>query len=134
MLRMALLAVALPCVYLGGASAAFFYRHRAANTAGEIGRLPSAPAPAASTRLLVFAPHCDDETLGCAGRMQQTLAAGGKVQTVVLTNGDGYRTAVETQMRKLHIGPRDYIELAALRQQEPYQALAALGVSIDHVL
>src|SRR5262249_1892947 len=82
----------------------------------------------------VFAPHCDDETLGSAGRIQQTLVAGGAVQTVILTNGDSFRTAVETQLRKLHIGPSDYIQFANLRQQESYRALAELGVAKENVL
>jgi LmbE family N-acetylglucosaminyl deacetylase len=133
-LILVLFVLALPCVYLGGASAAYFYRHRAANAAAGGLRLPATPAPVLSTRLMVFAPHCDDETLGCAGRIQQTMAAGGSVQTVILTNGDGFRTAVETQMRKLNIGPADYIQFAHLRQQESYRALAALGVSKENVL
>lgn len=133
-LRFALLALLLPCVYWGGAGAAYFYRHRAVNAEADLKRLSPVTAPSASTRLMVFAPHCDDETLGCAGRIQQTLAAGGSVRTVILTNGDGYRVAVETHIRKLHVGPADYIQFAALRQQESYRALADLGVAKENVL
>jgi LmbE family N-acetylglucosaminyl deacetylase len=133
-LRYVLFGLALPCVYFGGASAAFFYRQRAANTAEARFRLSPAPAPASATRLMVFAPHCDDETLGCAGLIQQTLAAGGAARAVIMTNGDGFRTAVERQMRQLRVGPNDYIAFAALRQQESYRALENLGVKPDDVL
>lgn len=125
--------IALACVYFGGAGAAFYYRHRHLNEAND--KLPplAFTPPNASTRLLVFAPHCDDETLGCAGLIQQTLAAGGSVRAVIFTNGDGFRTAVERQARRLHIGPADYVQFAALRQQESLRALNSLGVASRNV-
>ena len=125
---------ALPGFYLGGAVAAFSYRQRAANAAHDHAPLSSAPAPTAAMRLMVFAPHCDDEVLGCAGLMQQTLAAGGAVQSVIFTNGDGFRTAVERQTRSLRVEPKDYIQFAALRQDESYRALENLGVKRSDVL
>ncbi len=132
-LRYALLGAALPCAYLLGTTIAFCCQIRQANIACATLRLPTAPAPARATRLLVFAPHCDDETLGCAGLIQQTLATGGKAQAVILTNGDGFRTAVECQAHSMRIGPADYIRFAALRQQEAYRALANLGLQRDEV-
>jgi len=124
----------VPCVYFAGAGGAFFYRQRAVYAATGSARLPEMPTPIRPDRLLVFAPHCDDETLGCGGLMQQTLAAGGSVETVMLTNGDGFRTAVERQARTLRIGPQDYIRFAALRQDESHTALEALGVPPKNIL
>ena len=124
----------LPCVYFAGAGGAFFYRQRAVFADTGTARLPEMPAPTRAERLLVFAPHCDDETLGAGGLIQQTVAAGGAAQVVVITNGDGFRTAVERQARTLRIGPQDYIRFAALRQEESYTALGALGVQRDDVL
>jgi len=40
-----------------------------------------------SERLLVLAPHPDDEVLGCTALMSQTLADGGVVHVVVVTDG-----------------------------------------------
>lgn len=40
-----------------------------------------------SERLLVLAPHPDDEILGCTALMTHTLAEGGVVQVVVVTDG-----------------------------------------------
>ncbi|MCW3097888.1 MAG: hypothetical protein JWL77_3506 [Chthonomonadaceae bacterium] len=124
----------VPCVYFAGAGGAFFYRQRAVYAATGSVRLPEMPIPNRPDRLLVFAPHCDDETLGCGGLIQQTLAAGGSVQTVMLTNGDGFRTAVERQARTMRIGPQDYIRFAALRQDESHTALEALGVKPQNIL
>src|SRR5579884_1573073 len=134
LLRFLLLALALTGVYLGGESLAFLYRQRAANAAVAHMHLAVVPAPTEATRLMVFAPHCDDETLGCGGLIQQTLAAGGSVRAVMLTNGDGFRTAVARQVRNLRVGPSDYIQFAALRQQETIRALGSLGVKRDDVL
>src|SRR5580700_8463005 len=101
LLRILLLGVAFPAVYLGGASAAFYYRQRLVNQSVGFLKLPQLQHPDSSTRLMVFAPHCDDETLGCAGLIQQTMAAGGHVETVIITNGDGNPAAVERQERVL---------------------------------
>ncbi len=133
-LRWLLVGLSLPCVYFGGAGASFFWRQRAAYASAASVRLPALPAPGPHERLLVFAPHCDDETLGCGGLMQQTLEAGGAVRTVMLTNGDGFRSAVVRQARTLRIGPQDYIRFAALRQDESHTALAGLGVTSKDVL
>src|SRR5262249_6702771 len=42
------------------------------------------------TRLMVFAPHPDDETLAAGGLIQHVVAKQGTVRVVFLTNGDGY--------------------------------------------
>ncbi len=132
-LNIVLLLLALPCVYFGGAGGAFIYRHRALNTQSELARLPSAPAPTQATRLMVFAPHCDDETLGCSGLIRQTLARGGAVRVVFLTNGDGFRTAAEQAIRSVRVGPDEFVRFAALRQEEARRALNALGVPQDGI-
>lgn len=126
--RCSLFGVLLPCVYLFGAGAMFVLRHRAANASVKALRLPLAPIPSHTDRLIVFAPHCDDETLGCGGLIQQTLAAGGEVRVAILTNGDDFRTAVEREARTLRVGPSDYIAFAGMRQRESLRALAHLGV------
>lgn len=134
LLRLLLLGLALACIYLGGESLAFLFRQRAANAAVAHMHLALVPAPTEATRLMVFAPHCDDETLGCGGLIQQTLAAGGSARVVILTNGDGFRTAVARQVRSLRVGPSDYIQFAALRQQETTRALGSLGLKREDVL
>ena len=131
--RLALVGLAVPCVYLGGAGAAFFFHHRSVNASAKLPTVAAA-LPAQTTRLLVFAPHCDDETLGCAGIIQQTIRAGGHVRAVMITNGDGFRTAVERQTRALRVGPADYIRFAALRQREAASALGNLGLGSSDVL
>ncbi len=131
--RFALLAAAVPCVWYGSASAAY-YLHKRHTVIPSLSKLAPADAPNAGTRLLVFAPHCDDETLGCAGLIQQTLAAGGTVKIVFLTNGDGFRLAVQRFTRTVTIEARDHIQFAQLRQTESYQALEHLGVKKEDIV
>src|SRR5258706_7315768 len=46
------------------------------------------------TRLLVVAPHPDDEVLGAGGLMQRVHTARGVVRVVYLTDGDRYPEGV----------------------------------------
>ena len=124
----------LPFLYFGTASATFIYRLHAGNTSRVNVRLPLIPPPDGSRRILVFAPHCDDETLGCGGLLLQAVKAGAEVKIVMITNGDGFRVAVERQFRTLRVEPKDYVQFAAIRQQESYRALKNLGISRSDVV
>ncbi len=85
-----------------------------------------------ATRLLVLAPHPDDDVLGAGGLIRRVAAAGGNVHVVWLTSGDGFPEGVETaegiSPRVAHLKPRDYQDYGVLREQEARSALAALGV------
>ncbi len=74
-------------------------------------------------RLVVFAPHPDDETLACGGRIAQAVASGTAVTIVVMTDG------------ALGGGP-DGIphDVAALRKSEVAAAAQALGVRSEDVV
>ena len=41
------------------------------------------------SKVLIVAPHPDDEIIGCAGLMQSLLKAGKEVHIVILTGGEG---------------------------------------------
>ena len=84
-------------------------------------------------RLIIFAPHCDDETLGTAGLILAAERAGIAVRVVIATNGDGYLFATMQDFRKIYPRPKDYIRLGELRQQESLAALGVLGVKPDQV-
>lgn len=84
-------------------------------------------------RVLVVAPHCDDETLGSGGLIHRAVRLGCAVHVVVVTNGDGFRYGVTERYRRLRPGPEAYIRYAYERQQETLAALARLGVGREHV-
>ncbi len=84
-------------------------------------------------RLLILAPHCDDETLSSAGLILSAKRAGIQVRVVIATNGDGYLFATMQDFKKIYPRPADFIHLGEIRQQESLAALAILGVHPDQV-
>ena len=50
--------------------------------------LATMPVPRPGDRILIFAPHEDDETIGCGGYIQRAVAVGAHVSLVMITNGD----------------------------------------------
>jgi LmbE family N-acetylglucosaminyl deacetylase len=131
--RTALFSLILPFLYFGTASATFLYRIHAENSARTNVKLPLYPAPDTSQKILIFSPHPDDETLGCAGLIQQATSKGVPIHVVMLTNGDGFRVAVERQFRQLQVQPSDYVQFASVRQQEVRKALMPLGIERDNI-
>lgn len=92
-------------------------------------RPPLAWTPTRHDRLLVLAPHPDDESAACGGLTVQALQAGAGVHVVYVTNGDGFRVAAERVFERTDISPSDYLKLGAMRQRESLGALARLGLS-----
>ena len=97
-------------------------------TPRDSGQAPSAePLP---LDLLVFAPHPDDEALGCSGVMLRAIAEGKRVGVVVLTNGAGFPQAasVITEKPLDQLTSSDFLTLAGTRQQQSVDGLELLGV------
>jgi len=78
-------------------------------------------------RLLVIAPHPDDETLGAGGLAQRVLALGGSVRTVAVTAGDGYVEAVQMRTHKLQPEPWAFLRYGERRIRELQSATHFLG-------
>jgi N-acetylglucosamine malate deacetylase 1 len=73
-------------------------------------------------RLLVVAPHFDDETIGCGGTIRLHAGLGSRVTVVFLTDGGA--------------GDREghYQDIVAVRKSEAVKACGILGVSAMHML
>jgi LmbE family N-acetylglucosaminyl deacetylase len=87
------------------------------------------PEFSARTRLLVVAPHPDDETLATGVLLQQVLAAGGEVRILLLTAGGNNPWPQRVLERRWRIGAEEQRRWASRRAEELQQALAALGVA-----
>ena len=85
----------------------------------------------AQTRLLVVAPHPDDETLGCGLLIQQVLAVGGAVHLLLLTDGDNNPWPQRYIERRLRISDCDRQRWGARRRSEVMHAIEHLGLSAD---
>src|SRR5437667_10147182 len=90
---------------------------------------PAALALPAHPRVVVFAPHPDDETVGLGGLLFRLAQAHAPLRVVFVTNGDGYRRALEQDFDVEQPTDTDYVALGELRQREALAALAHLGVA-----
>jgi LmbE family N-acetylglucosaminyl deacetylase len=84
-------------------------------------------------RILILAPHCDDETLGPGGLIAAAREAGIEVRVAIATNGDGYLFATMEEFKNIYPRPADFIHMGEVRQQESLSALARLGVANEEV-
>src|ERR1700689_5081239 len=69
-------------------------------------------------RIVVVAPHPDDEVLGAGGLIQQACAVGAEVHVIYLTNGDHNQIAFKLYKLRLHLSARQYFGFGALRERE----------------
>jgi LmbE family N-acetylglucosaminyl deacetylase len=78
----------------------------------------------ASARLVVVAPHPDDEVLACGGLIAHHAARGGEVTVIAVTDGEAS-----------HSGDASWPpeQLAAARHAERLAGLACLGVAAESV-
>jgi len=79
-------------------------------------------------RVLVLAPHPDDETLATGGLLQRALAAGAAVRVVFVTDGEENPWPQRVLERRWHIDCAGRARWAARRRAEALAALACLGV------
>lgn len=84
-------------------------------------------------RVLVFAVHPDDETLGAGGLIQKALKAGSDVRVVVVTDGDNNPWPQRYVERRWKILKMDKERWGKRRREEALAALALLGVGKDHI-
>jgi LmbE family N-acetylglucosaminyl deacetylase len=79
-----------------------------------------------SERVVVIAPHMDDETIGCGGAVARHIQAGGTVHVVFLTDGRNG----SSQLRDLEGAARraEQLRIVGIRKEEAQRALHKLGV------
>jgi LmbE family N-acetylglucosaminyl deacetylase len=90
--------------------------------------MPSTSFGSAS-RLLVFAPHPDDESLGAGILLQHAVAAGAAICVVYLTDGENNPWPQRCLSRRWRLNATDRQRWAKLRRQEAVAALQVLGIS-----
>ncbi|MFC4452273.1 PIG-L family deacetylase [Deinococcus sonorensis] len=103
------------------------------HAAARVAALPPTTPLRAGQRLLILSPHPDDETLCCAGLIQQATQAGASVYVVWLTSGDGFEYDAAYESRAVRPSPADLRALALRRMGEARRAAAALGIPETHL-
>lgn len=94
--------------------------------------VPYHVSPPPGDRVVVLAPHPDDETLGCGGTLRLLIEAGKKVKIIFLTSGDKGdpdQKASPVTGRSGQNGETHVTDYARMREREAERALRVLGVA-----
>jgi LmbE family N-acetylglucosaminyl deacetylase len=86
------------------------------------------PAFTSRSRLLLFAPHPDDESLGCSILLQRAVRTGAVVRVVYVTDGDDNPWPQRVLERKWRLNGNDRRRWGRLRRTEALAALRVLGM------
>jgi|LSQX01.2.fsa_nt_gb LmbE family N-acetylglucosaminyl deacetylase len=85
-------------------------------------------------RILVLAPHPDDELLGAAGLLLEAEEKGVEAKIVIATNGDGYPWAARFSKYKFVVSSKDLIALGEKRMAESKSGIKRLGLSEEQLI
>ena len=83
---------------------------------------------APTDRVLFFAPHPDDESLGGGGLVQKAVVAGAQMRFVFVTSGDRNPWPQRVMERCVFLDAKARRRWGARRRQEALNALAILGI------
>ena len=98
---------------------------------GQLARFPDLDS---HDRVLILAPHADDEIISSAGLIQQAVKTGAQVKIVYLTNGDNSLGSVIKENKNLKLNPNEFIALGEQRMLEAKNSTAVLGLKPDSLL
>ena len=87
------------------------------------------PAFSSRSRLMLFAPHPDDESLACSILLQQAVHARAAIRVVYVTDGDDNPWPQRVLERRWRLNATDRRRWGRLRRTEALAALRVLGVS-----
>ncbi len=110
----------------------FYFEALQNNRIKRVFTAPQIKTPTQDDTILVIAPHPDDETLGPGGYIKKAVKSGADVYVVLMTYGDGYKIAAETE-QGFNGRPESLIRFGKKRRIESIEALTSLGVKEDHI-
>jgi len=83
-------------------------------------------------RVLIVAPHIDDESIGAGGYALDARANGADVYVVFLTAGDCNRFSARLMSKTLGPTPSSYLNVGRTRIAEAKKAMELMGIAPDH--
>jgi LmbE family N-acetylglucosaminyl deacetylase len=84
-----------------------------------------------SDKVLIVAPHPDDESLGTGGLLQRIFAQRIPVRIVFATNGENNPWAQRYWEKRWRIGPDERVRWGRRRREEAFEAICTLGGKPD---
>ncbi|MEI6514978.1 MAG: PIG-L family deacetylase [bacterium] len=86
-----------------------------------------------SDRILILAPHPDDEVIGCGGIIQRSAAMNLPVRIVYFTYGDNNEWSFMVYRRRVVLFPNAVKKMGMIRHDEAVAAAAVLGVQTNQL-
>jgi LmbE family N-acetylglucosaminyl deacetylase len=85
-------------------------------------------------RILVLAPHPDDEAIGAGGVLQKALKAGAATKVVCFTNGDANELAFIVYEKRLTFFKKEFLHMGEVRRKETTAALQSIGIGPKDII
>ena len=85
-------------------------------------------------RVVIVAPHPDDEALGLGGLIQSARRAGASVKIVYLTNGESNEVSALFYQKRPLLLRSDFLKSGRTRQKEAVTAMTALGLAAQDLI
>ncbi|HQO38634.1 MAG TPA: PIG-L family deacetylase [Candidatus Omnitrophota bacterium] len=79
-------------------------------------------------RVLILAPHPDDEAIATGGVIQRAVKAGSSVKVVCYTNGDNNEFSFIVYEKRLTFRKGIFLHMGAVRARETMEAMKFLGI------
>ncbi len=101
-------------------------------TASKSKTYPRLSAAEKKDRILIVAPHIDDEAISAGGYTIDAIANGAEVYVVFLTAGDCNQFSARLLHKTLEPTASNYLSVGKTRIAEAKEAMKILGVTPDH--
>ena len=85
-------------------------------------------------RILILAPHPDDEAIACAGIIQDAVSKGAQVRIAYLTNGDHNQFSFIVYEKRLPFLKGEFIHMGEVRMNEARKAMKLLGLDESNLI
>ena len=79
-------------------------------------------------RVLIMAPHPDDETIATAGVIQSAKKSGAAVKVMCFTNGDHNELSFIVYEKRIPLKSGEFIHMGETRRNETIAAMRSLGL------
>lgn len=91
-------------------------------------------SPESGDRILILAPHPDDESLCCGGMIQESVQKNAQVKIVFLTHGDDNEWSFLISEKKPVLTSGQAVKMGMIRSEEALQAGRVLGIPEEDII
>jgi len=85
-------------------------------------------------RILILAPHPDDEAIGACGVIQKALKKNARVKVACYTNGDSNELAFIVYEKRLTFRKGEFLHMGEVRRRETVRAMVSLGLKPEDIV